>query len=229
MSPPARGLFVTGTDTGIGKTHTAAALVAGLARRGYRAAGMKPVASGCERDGEGRWRNNDALILQQSADRDWPYEWINPYALPEPVAPHIAADLAGIAIDPDEIRRCYERLAAASDVVVVEGVGGWRVPLARDVMTADLVRSLGMPVLLVVGLRLGCINHALLTAEALCADGLPMLGWVANALEPEYATTDATLALLRERIAAPLLGKVGHDDPDHAALLARIEYDLALR
>lgn len=228
MMSAARGFFITGTDTGIGKTWIATSLVTGLCRRGLRVAGMKPVASGCERDATGRWYNGDALALQQAAGGDLPYERVNPYALPEPVAPHIAAARTGIRIELGVIRRHYEQLAAAHDAVLVEGVGGWRVPLSEDMSTTDLVRALGLPVLLVVGLRLGCINHALLTAEALQADGVPLIGWIANVLDPEYATTAATLATLDDRITAPMLGSVDYGDAECTLLAERIGNDLIL-
>lgn len=228
MTAIPHGLFITGTDTGIGKTRIAAQLVAGLCQQGLRAVGMKPVASGCERDKAGCWHNDDALALQQAAARDWPYEWINPYALPEPIAPHIAAAAHAVRIDLDVIAHCYKRLAAASDVVVVEGVGGWRVPLADDLSTADLVRALDLQVLMVVGMRLGCINHALLTAEALRSDGVNVIGWVANAVDPDYSTMDATLATLNNRLGMPLLGQAGYNEVYIPALVARIREDLAL-
>ncbi len=202
-----RGLFVTGTDTGIGKTRISVGLLQALRRQGRRVAGMKPVASGCAMV-EGRLRNADAVALQAACSHQWPYEVINPYAFAPPIAPHIAAAAAGTTIEAAPISTAYHRLAAANEWLVVEGVGGWRVPLAADLQTRDLVRALGLPVLLVVGLRLGCINHALLTAQAIQADGLCCVGWIANRIEPYYETLEATLTTLTQAIAAPLLATV---------------------
>lgn len=224
----ARGFFITGTDTGIGKTRVASVLLAGLRRDGLRVAGMKPVASGCKRDSAGDWRNSDALALQRAAGVELPYDQINPYALPEPIAPHIAAARHGIRIDPAVIRRHYEQLATAHDVVLVEGVGGWRVPLGEGISASDLVRALHLPVVLVVGLRLGCINHALLTAEALDTDGVPFAGWIVNVLDPEYIAAPETLATLSDSIAAPILGTVKHGATESRALIQRIRKDLML-
>lgn len=210
----ARGLFVTGTDTGIGKTRVSVGLLQALRQRGRRVAGMKPVASGCAMV-DGNLRNADAQALQAASSRQWPYEIINPYTFAPPVAPNIAAAEAGTTITVDVIVGAYRQLTAASDWLVVEGVGGWRVPLTAAVQTRDLVRTLDLPVLLVVGLRLGCISHALLTAEAIQADGLSCVGWVANMIEPHYETTEATLATLTRAMAAPLLATVSHA-PGHA-------------
>lgn len=197
------GVFITGTDTGCGKTRIAAGLVAAWRRQGQSVSGMKPVASGCE-SRNGKPRNADALALQAAGSADWPYATVNPYALREPIAPQFAARREGRTIDPAVIAHAYSDLSA-SGRVVVEGVGGWRVPLSDTLTTVDLVRQLRLPVLLVIGLRLGCINHALLTAEALRADGVPWLGWIANSVIPDYDTTAETLAVLQMAIHAPML------------------------
>jgi dethiobiotin synthetase len=161
-----RGVVVTGTDTGVGKTLVAAGLLHGLARRGLRVAGMKPVATGCERTAAGL-RNDDALCLGRHASVDAAYEEINPYAFEPAIAPHVAAAEAGVRIDLARIAACCARLSRGADRVVVEGVGGWRVPLNEREDVGDLARLLGLPVLLVVGVRLGCLNHARLSADAI--------------------------------------------------------------
>ncbi len=201
----ASGLFVTGTDTGAGKTWAALALMAAFQALGKRVAGMKPVASGCEETEEGP-RNGDALCLQAQSSGANAYALVNPYAFVPPIAPHIAAELSGTEITLSVIAEAYHALARRNDVVVVEGIGGWRVPLGKRTTLADLVRTLNLPVILVVGMRLGCINHALLTVEAIMADGVPLAGWMASAIDPEYQEPDRTLATLSARICRPLLG-----------------------
>lgn len=206
----ARGVFITGTDTGIGKTRVACGLLETLRRRGQQVAGMKPVASGCEQASTGVWQNADALALQAAAGGRHDYGTVNPYALAAAIAPHIAANHAGVRIDPALIRQKYQALQKDSEVVVVEGVGGWRVPVTAGFDTCDLVRLLDLPVILVVGLRLGCISHARLTAEAVLTDGQPMLGWVANACDPDYPVAAETLECLQQALPMPLLATVGY-------------------
>lgn len=201
-----RGWFVTGTDTGVGKTVVSAGLIRALAAAGVRASGMKPVASGSDRTPQG-WRNADALALAAVSPPGTAYADINPYALPDAVAPELAAARAGIRIELAPILRAFGRLSAGA-AVVVEGVGGWRVPLNARETTADLAVRLDLPVVLVIGLRLGCINHALLTAEAVCRDGLALAGWIGNCIDPHYDGLDATLAALAARLPAPRLGVV---------------------
>lgn len=212
MKPPGRGLFVTGTDTGCGKTEISLGLMAALQARGRRVLGMKPVASGSEPTPEGL-RNEDALRLLAQGSQPVPYPWVNPYAFAPPIAPHLAAAEAGVSIEPDSIRRAYQRLAGAADWVVVEGVGGWRVPLGPRDSVADLPRWLGLPVVLVVGLRLGCLNHALLSAESILASGAGFIGWVANLVDPEMARVETNVRSLVERLPAPLLGRVDFSAP----------------
>lgn len=224
-----QNLFVTGTDTGVGKTLVSAALLRRLRERGLRVAGMKPVASGCERTADGL-RNEDALALQAESSGDWPYGTINPFAYAPPIAPHVAAAEAGIPIDFSTIASCYGQLAADSDRVVVEGAGGWLVPLAGGQTLADLAASLGLDVVLVVGLRLGCLNHAFLTAEAIAARGLRLAGWVANTIDPAFDRLDANLATLDERLPAPRLGLIPHLRPgDVAAAAACLDVGPLLR
>lgn len=217
-----RSIYVTGTDTGVGKTLASAALLHALRGRGLRAVGMKPLASGCERI-DGGWRNADALALQAASAPTPAYADVNPYALPLPLAPELAAREAGIVVERAPILAAHARLAAAAEVVVVEGVGGWAAPLAADFMQADLARALGAPVLLVVGLRLGCLNHAILSARAIAADGLMLGGWIASDIDPAMAHADDNLALLAARLPAPCWGRLPHQrDPDPAVLAAAL-------
>lgn len=199
-----RGVFVTGTDTEIGKTVVSRLLVEALVRRGERVAAMKPVAAGCEPTAEGL-RNDDALALMAAANVDADYGLVNPYALAPPVSPHLAAAEAGVGIDLARVESCYETLAASSSCVVVEGVGGWLVPLSAEATVADLARRLDIPIVMVVGMRLGCLSHALLTARAIEADGGRLLGWVANCAEPDDFGLEACIDTLAARIGAPLL------------------------
>jgi dethiobiotin synthetase len=205
----ARGVFVSGTDTGIGKTHASCALLLALRAQGRRAVGMKPVASGCRVTPEGL-RNDDAEALIDASGVAMSYADCNPFALEDAIAPHIAARERGIEIVLPPIRAAYARLAHATDHVVVEGVGGWMAPLSDTLMQADLVRALGLPVIIVVGMRLGCLNHALLSARAIAADGCRCIGWIANRIDPQMQRLDANLATLRARIDAPLIGVLDH-------------------
>jgi dethiobiotin synthetase len=202
-----RGIYVTGTDTGVGKTVASAALLHALRARGLHAVGMKPVASGCARTGEG-WRNDDALVLLEASDPQPRYEDVNPYALPAATAPELAAREIGIEVALPPIIDAYRRLAAQADVVVVEGVGGWAAPLSAWLDQRDLVRTLHLSVIMVVGLRLGCINHARLSADAIVADGARLAGWIGNDVDPELAQADAYFELLGPRIDAPCLGRL---------------------
>lgn len=201
------GVFITGTDTGIGKTRFSCALLRGLREAGVCAAGMKPVASGCDATAQGL-RSGDAEDLRAAGLRDDPYSLINPYALSEPISPHLAAQLDGVEIELATIKNAYGKLAQRADFVVVEGVGGWAVPLAGNLMQDDLVRALKLPVVLVVGIKLGCINHALLTARAIDADGCHLVGWIANMVDPNFSAAAQTLMTLAERIPAPCLATV---------------------
>jgi dethiobiotin synthetase len=199
--------FVTGTDTEIGKTLISSALLYALARGGIRAAGMKPIAAGTElRDGV--MHNDDVDALAAASSVDLPAELTTPYLLREPVAPHWAAALEGVHIDGAHILACHANIVELADAVVVEGVGGFRVPLSAGFDTADLAQQLGLPVVMVVGLRLGCINHALLTAEAIAARGLVLAGWVANTVDPQMRHVEASLEALGTQLTAPMLGCV---------------------
>jgi dethiobiotin synthetase len=213
-------LYVTGTDTGIGKTLTSCALLHALRGHGARAVGMKPVASGCERV-DGAWRNADALALQAAGERGVAYADINPFALEHPLAPELAARDAGAEVTLAPILDAQVRLAALADALVIEGVGGWAAPLSPSLMQADLVRALRLPVLLVVGLRLGCLNHALLSARAIGADGVHLAGWIGSHVDPAMERVEDNLAMLRERLPAPCWGVVPHAPDADPAMLAR--------
>ncbi len=203
--------FVTGTDTGVGKTLVSCALLHALGARGCRTAGFKPVAAGCEADG----RNGDAIALQAAATTAFSHEQVNPYCLTEEIAPHVAAQREGVRIELPRILALYRELAAQCDMVIVEGAGGFAVPLNEREDSSDLARELGLPVILVVGMRLGCLSHALLTARAISDCGLKCAGWVANTVNPDMAALPDNIAALRERIAAPLLGVLPHmTEPD---------------
>jgi dethiobiotin synthetase len=203
-----RGVFVTGTDTGVGKTLAACALVHALRSRGLRVAPMKPVAAGAIlRDRA--WVNEDTLALAAAAGPDSPsFDAITPMLLREPMAPHLAAVREGRTIAIAPLIEAHQRLASSADFTVIEGVGGFRVPLGTGVDTIDLAMALRLPVILVVGLRLGCLNHALLTAEAIERAGLAFAGWIANTIDPVMTATDENVAALVERLPAPLLGRL---------------------
>jgi len=200
-------LFVTGTDTEIGKTLVSAALLHAMQAQGLRTVGMKPIAAGASLH-DGTWHNEDVDSLVAAANVSAPQELVCPYLMQAPAAPHIVAELEKVEINLPHILDCYQQLRAQADVVVVEGVGGFCVPLNDDVTTADLAQALGLPVVMVVGMRLGCINHALLTAEAVRARGLTLCGWVANTVDPAMLYLDENISALRKRIAAPLLGQI---------------------
>jgi len=197
------GFFVTGTDTGIGKTLVACALLHAFASNGKSVAGMKPVAAGSE---GGRWADVDALVEASTVRA--PARLVNPYAFEPAIAPHIAAEQAGERIEIETIARAYDELSQRAEVVVVEGVGGFLVPLSARETAADLARRLGLPVVLVVGMRLGCLNHALLTRRQIAAHGLRCAGWVANCVLPGMPQLEANILALTERLESRLLGTV---------------------
>lgn len=203
-----RTWFVTGTDTEVGKTVACCALVRELARRWRRVAALKPVASGCENTADGL-RNEDARALMQAANLALPYELVNPCAFEPPIAPHLAAVECGRAIDLAEAAVGQARARElGADWLVVEGVGGWSVPLGPELMLADLARAFTDEVVLVVGLRLGCINHALLTAEQVRRDGFRLVGWIANDVDPAMDRREENLATLEQRLSSPLLARL---------------------
>lgn len=207
MSVPA--VFIAGTDTGIGKTHAACALLHALRAAEYSACGMKPVASGCTETADGL-RNDDALALQAASSTTPPYALINPFALRDPLSPHLAAAHDGVDISLAPLRAAFDQLSSNYQKVVVEGVGGWLVPLAPGLLAADIAKLWQLPVILVVGLRLGCLNHALLSARAIEADGCHLLGWIGNCIDPAMDALEENLATLRELLPAPCLGLLPH-------------------
>jgi dethiobiotin synthetase len=207
-----QSVFVTGTDTGVGKTRVAVTLLRQLAAAGHRVAAFKPVAAGAFETSHGL-RNDDALDLGAAASVRLPYDLVNPCCLPRATSPHLAARAAAREIDIPALAAIYRRIAAQADIVVVEGAGGWLVPIGDPACAglagptmADLAAALGLPVLLVVGIRLGCLNHALLSAEAIRASGQPLAGWVANRIDPDFADADDYLDALDRRLPAPRLG-----------------------
>jgi len=204
-----RGWFVTGTDTNVGKTWVSVALMRALREQGHRVLAMKPVASGCRATPDGL-RSDDALLLQEAASERLPYERVNPYAFEPPIAPHVAARQASITIELARIGAEAHALGAECDFLIVEGVGGWRVPLNRTQGVSDMAARLRLPVILVVGMRLGCINHALLTAESIQHSGLPLAGWVANMVEPEMEAVAEVVRELTLLLPAPFLGLMPH-------------------
>lgn len=204
--------FVAGTDTEIGKTLASCALLRAFAAQGMSTAAMKPIAAGAEPDAQGTWRNEDAEKLAAAATVAVPPELATPFLLREPAAPHLVARREGVVLDIERVVGGFHDIASLADVTIVEGVGGFRVPLDEDRDTGDLAGALGLPVILVVGMRLGCLSHALLTAEAIAACGLRMAGWIANTVDPDMRLLDANIATLRDRLrrrhGAPLLGTI---------------------
>ena len=212
LSPILRqSLFIAGTDTGVGKTWVATRLLKVLGREGLRAAGMKPVAAGAELTAHGL-RNEDALALQSAAPVCLPYDWVNPCCLPAPTSPHLAARRAGQVVDTAAIRQAFDRIRAETELIIVESAGGWLAPIADPLAPGrngpsmqDIALTLNLPVLLVVGMRLGCLSHALLTADAIARAGLPLAGWIANPIDPGFADQGDYVESLRLRLPAPLL------------------------
>jgi dethiobiotin synthetase len=200
--PEARSVFIAGTDTGIGKTRISCALLLAARRRPLKAYGMKPVASGSTFN-DGEWHNEDADLLRLYSTTPTPdLALMNPYALEEPIAPQIAARHAGISIELERLQAAHQALSYSANLVIVEGVGGWA--------QAHLVRALNIPVILVVGVRLGCINHALLSAQAIAADGCRLLGWIANRIDPAVLCAEEVIASMEEELDVPLLADVPH-------------------
>jgi dethiobiotin synthetase len=227
---PMNALFITGTDTGVGKTLVSCALLRRYRRRGLAAIGMKPVAAGLDETSH----NDDVDALRAASSPDLTallsLRQINPYALRLPIAPHLAAAAEGIEIGFSTILSAYDGLRQQAQAIVVEGVGGFRVPLGPDGDSADLASQLALPIILVVGLRLGCINHALLTQEATAARGLRLAGWVANLIDPQMAHANDNIDTLQQMLAAPLLGIMpfmAEPDNEKAADLLRLPDEIA--
>lgn len=222
--------FITGTDTGVGKSRVAASLLAAAQARDLSTAALKPVASGCE-EVEGELRNEDAMLLHRYCSVKLDYAQINPVALRAAVAPHLAAAMEGRQLSVQRLAG-YSRalLMERADFTIVEGAGGWRVPLNQREMLSDLPRALQWPVILVVGVRLGCINHAVLTAEAIVRDGLPLVGWVANHLDETTEVAQQNVDTLRQLLPAPCLGELSwrpEDSPPQCASF--LDFDVLLR
>ncbi|MDP1930026.1 MAG: dethiobiotin synthase [Gammaproteobacteria bacterium] len=205
-----RTFFVTGTDTGVGKSLVAAAILHAARQQGLTTAGLKPVAAGCEESSAGL-RNDDAMLLQQYTSLPLLYEQINPVSLRLAVAPHIAAEQENRRLDIARLEGlCRAAMMLRAGITVIEGAGGWRVPINSRHFLSDLALALNIPALLVVGIRLGCINHALLTAQAIHSDGVRLAGWVANVIDPDMLFADENIAAIESRIGAPCLARIPH-------------------
>jgi dethiobiotin synthetase len=215
-----RGYFITGTDTGVGKTVVTLGLMHALQSRGNTVVAMKPVAAGCESTPAGL-RNDDALRLQQQASIELDYSQVNPYAFAPAIAPHLAAEQAGTQLDIKEICNIYREISMFSDCVLVEGAGGWQVPLNADETLADLACALGLEVILVVGLRLGCLNHALLSAQSIASNGCELAGWVANHILPDVEASAANINALESRLTCPRLGTIPYKTGPSARFVAK--------
>lgn len=194
-----KGIFITGTDTGIGKTYFTLACIRAMQQAGMKTVAMKPVASGAEMI-DGRLRNDDALLIQHALQQDVAYELINPYVFAPPISPHLAAARAGCEIDLQHIHTCFQQLSKTAEFSIVEGVGGWLAPLSNTLSVADMAGKLGLPVVMVVGMRLGCLNHARLTAQAIAQSGVPLAGWVANCLDPVLAGIDEQIDYISQAL-----------------------------
>lgn len=217
------GFFVTGTDTGVGKTFVSCLLLHALAKQHKTVVGMKPIAAGIEK---GQWLDVESLRTASNVDID--VKLINPYALDSPIAPHIAARQQDVEIDLKKIDKAFQELKKKADYVVVEGVGGFLVPINESQDTSDLAQLLNLPVILVVGMRLGCINHALLTVQAIQHIGLSPVGWVANCIDPDFLAVDENIDTLRQRLVCPLLGIVPFDAESDSRELSKLIYISAL-
>lgn len=223
-----RGIFITGTDTGVGKTLVSCALIHSFVSRGLKVVGMKPVASGSELTPDGL-RNDDALAMQSAASVKAEYGLINPYCFAPAIAPHLAARQAGQEIGLSRLRSTYQQLEKLADVVVVEGAGGWRVPSEPVGYLSDFPEALRLDVILVVGLRLGCLNHALLSARAIQSGPCRLAGWVGNHVEATFAEADANIATLQQRLEVPCLGIIPNIKPGGADRLGQyLNIDLLL-
>lgn len=205
-----KAFFITGTDTDVGKTYVAHQLLNSAQAQGFRTLGYKPVSAGCEWRNE-RLENDDALVLLSASNVGASLEEVNPIAFAPPIAPHIAAQLAGKTISVNDIVNGYRHLQSYSaDVLLMEGAGGWRLPLSNNTQMPEAVKALKLPVIIVVGMRLGCLNHAILTAEAIQHDGLEIAGWVANKIDPNMPYYKENLATLDATMPAPRLGEIGY-------------------
>ena len=219
MEKKLKGVFVTGTDTGVGKTLVAQTIVHVLRKQYDKVGVMKPVASGADFI-NGLLQNEDAIKLQKACNVSLPYALINPYCFSPAISPHIAAELEGVTIDISHIQTCFENIARQVDVVVVEGAGGWHTPLNKTATIETLAQTLSIPVVLVVGLRLGCLNHASLTMSALHQSGVSVLGWIGSVIDPDYQYLDKSISSLKQRISAPCLGILPFTNDQNIELLS---------
>lgn len=210
----AQQFFITGTDTDIGKTVASAQLIRGFCHAGYKTIGMKPVASGCIASGD-ILINTDVEAHRAASNIEAPLELVNPYRFAPAISPHLAAQDAGIAINLPHLVDCAQQLSQLADVLIIEGAGGWYAPISEQHTIADLATALGAPVIVVVGMRLGCLNHAQLTIAAILQRGLMIAGWIANRIDPEFNRYDDNLAYLKQAIAAPLLAELAYDQQAH--------------
>lgn len=207
----AKVFFITGTDTDVGKTIASAQLIRGFCNAGYKTVGMKPAASGCKASGD-ILVNSDVEIHIAASNMAAPLALISPYRFAPAISPHLAAKDVGIVIDLAHLSDCAQQLTQIADVVVVEGAGGWYAPLSETLTIADLAKALNAPVIVVVGMRLGCLNHTLLTIEAILRSGLVLAGWIANAIDPNFDRYSENLAYLKQHIGAPLLAELAYDE-----------------
>jgi dethiobiotin synthetase len=217
----AKAYFITGTDTGVGKTLVTCALMQLARARGDKVGAMKPIAAGADQTSSG-WMNDDVALLRQNLSVEISNDDINPYCFRSAIAPHIAAAQENIKVDLNKICASLEKICALSDWVFVEGAGGFKVPLDDHLDMRDLAVALKLPVILVVGMRLGCLNHALLTQDAIRASGLTLAGWVANTIDPMMPVFDENIAALKQRIDAPLLGIVPYLSPAEYSSLQQL-------
>jgi len=219
------GFFITGTDTGIGKTTVASALISHLAQAGLTVAGMKPVASGCQQI-QGQWQNDDALTLMAASGVATTYTVVNPFAYGPAIAPHLAAQHDNRPVEISVIKKNFNHLRSVADLVIVEGAGGWLTPINENHSMSDIVLALELPVILVVGMRLGCLNHALLTARAILEQGSILSGWVANGIDPDFDENSANIATLNNMIPAPCLGVLPWSDQEVSSVKMSKRLDL---
>jgi len=220
-----KGFFIAGTDTGIGKTFVSCALLQVFANKGEPVGAMKPIAAGCEKTPDG-WQNDDAQQLMHHTNIELSYQQVNPIALPPPIAPHIAIEQAGESVTIAQLTKHFEQIKDRADYFIVEGAGGWLVPLNKNESMADIPKAFGLDVILVVGIRLGCINHALLTVDAIQQSGNQLAGWVANIIEPEMLMVEENILTLRNSINAPLLGTIPNLDVKNEVSIAAKKLDV---
>jgi dethiobiotin synthetase len=212
-----KGFFITGTDTGVGKTWATIALMRYFQNQGQSVIGMKPVAAGCEWQ-DGILKNEDAILMQENASIELEYQKINPYAFEMPVSPHLAAGEHSVQLN--VVKKAFDHLMDKADIILVEGAGGWLAPLSHEYDIADLAKILQLPVILVVAIRLGCINHARLTFQAIQADKVECAGWVAMCIDPEMPKQEENIATIKNKVSVPLLGVLPYSEQMDFDLLA---------